>query len=172
MLIKIIGSILILAGSCGCGWYQAYREKRRIRALQELQQLLLLLYGDIEYAAGDLVGNLDRLSEKSCYFSEFFRQVRDRLEERSGQPLYQIWTSEVKNNLGHDILKREDLELLDEVGKELGGLDRHTQLKLLHIQGQRVEQQLQYAQENYQGRARLCHVLGVTVGIFTCVLLF
>lgn len=172
MLIKIIGSILILAGSCGCGWYQAYREKKRIRALQELQQLLLLLYGDIEYAAGDMVANLDRLSEKSRYFSDFFRHVRDRLEERSGQPLHQIWRREIENSLVQDVLKKEDLELLDEVGRELGGVDRHTQLKILHIQGQRVGRLLQCAQEEYQGRARLCHVLGVTVGIFTCVLLF
>lgn len=172
MLIKIMGSILILAGSCGCGWYQAFREKKRIQALQELQQLLLLLYGDIEYAAGDLVANLDRLSEKSRYFSDFFCHVRDRLEARSGRTLYQIWRVEVGNSLGRDILKREDLELIDEIGRELGGLDRHTQLKLLQIQGQRIGQRIQDAQREYQGKARICHVLGVTVGIFTCVLLF
>lgn len=171
MMVKILGVILVVAGSSGCGWYLAYGARLRIDILQEILQAILFLYGDIEYAGGDMSENMDRLAGRTTYFSPFFYKVSERLEQRMGQSLYQIWKEELKKLPCKGRLQKEDLAFLEELGKNLGNLDRTTQLHTLQVMRGRLEQSIDGAREEYRNRAKLFRVVGITVGVFTAVLL-
>ncbi len=171
ILIKLIGMILVIAGSGSCGWYLANESKLRIRILQELQQGILVLYGEMEYAAEDMEEILKGVSRKSYFFSEFFYKVSQKLYRKESRTLYEIWQEEVQSLSCRKRLKEEDLLFLEEVGKNLGNLDRQTQLNTLKIMLQRLEKQIKDARAEYENRAKVYRVVGVTVGVFATVLL-
>lgn len=168
---KIVGILLVMVGCVGCGWYLAFRARLRIDILQDLLQAMILLYGDIEYSGDDISENMDRLSARSEYFSDFFHRIALRLQKKTGHSLYQIWREELRGSPIKEKLHREDMRLLEELGKNLGRLDRRTQLHTLQMWRTRLEGNLSAAREEYGSKAKLCHVLGITVGAFLVVLL-
>lgn len=171
MVLKMVGGFLVVAGSGGCGWYLAYAARQRIDILRELLQAIVILYGDVEYGVGDMAENMERLSRRTQYFSSFFRRVSKHLDEKTGQSLYQIWGEEMETISCRTRLWREDMALLEELGKNLGNLDRQTQLHTLHVLRERLEHNISLAVVDYRSRARLFRVVGITVGVFTVVLL-
>lgn len=171
ILLKLLGVVLVVSGSGCCGWYMAYGARMRIRILQELQQALLVLYGEIEYAAGDMAENMEKLGERMEYFSDFFCNISKRLNQRTGYSLYQIWKEEMKTLSCRAKLEPEDITLLEELGRNLGNLDRQTQLHTLQVLNGRLQGVLQAAKEQYGNQAKVYRVLGITVGVFTAVLL-
>lgn len=171
ILIKMIGTILVIAGSGGCGWYFANEAKVRVRILQELQQGILVLYGEMEYAGDDMEEILEGVSKKSVFFADFFENVSKRLKRKESRSLFAIWQEEMAGITCRKKLKEEDLNFLEELGKNLGNLDRQTQLHTLKLMSGRLEKQIAYAREEYQNKAKVYRVLGVTVGVFATVLL-
>ena len=171
IVLKMLGAVLVVAGGGGCGWYLAYGARQRISILQELQQAILILYGDIEYAAGDLAENMERLAGRTEFFSVFFMKVSGRLGEKMGQSLCRIWKEELWALPCRTRLQKEDMDFLEELGRHLGNLDRNTQLHTLQVMQGRLEQAVEQAREEYGNRAKLFRVVGVTVGVFTAVLL-
>ncbi len=171
ILIKIMGMILVIAGSAGCGWYMANETKIRIRILQELQQGIVILQGEMEYAGDDMEEILEGLSKKCQYFSGFFHGVSQKLYQKESRTLYDIWQEEVQRFSFRKKLKEEDVLFLEEIGKNLGNLDRQTQLHTLKMMLQRLEKQIKDARADYENRAKVYRVIGVTVGVFATVLL-
>ena len=83
ILLKITGSIMALAGSWGCGMWLAARRRRRIELLREMEQILIFLYGEIEYAAVDVAELFQILAGKMCYFGSFFEELCRQFQVRS-----------------------------------------------------------------------------------------
>lgn len=171
IIVKITGVLFVLAGGIGGGWHFAARKKQRIDVLQELEQALLLLYGDIDYAAGDMVETLEGLAGKTKYFSSFFHGVSCRLDRKCGQPLWKMWQEEMERSSAKNLLAPGDCELWKELGLHLGALDRQTQLHTLKLLQERLQQRIREADQEYRSQARVCRVLGVTVGVFAIILL-
>ena len=148
----------------------------RIRLLRELNQAIQLLYGEIEYAATDMVEILWLLGERGEYFRPFFGQVARSLEERNGEPLYHIWEREADrlSRTGENRLAftREDIRFLKGLGKNLGNVDRATQLHTLGSFQRQLEGMIAQAEESCRGQAKICRVVGTVGGLLTAVLLF
>lgn len=171
LMLKTIGVFLVVAGAGGCGWVLARSAGKRIEILQELLQALILLHGDIAYSVGDMSENMERLSCRTEYFSAFFQEISERLSQKRGQSLYHIWREELKQLSCRQLLHREDMEFLKEIGQNLGNLDRQTQLNTLQVMRERLQQNIDAARQEYRSQAKLFRVVGLTVGIFTAVLL-
>ena len=114
---------------------------------------------------------LERLSRKSLFFAGLFHGVSQKLHRKENKSLYAIWQEEVQGLSCKKRLKEDDLSLLEELGKHLGNLDRQTQLHTFQLLLQRLEKQIKDAREEYQGKAKVYRVLGVTVGVFATILL-
>ena len=99
IICKIVGGILVFSGGCGCGIWMAGRKKKRINILRELEQVLIFLYGEIEYAGADIVEIFQRLAEKTDYFQSFFREMGmetgDGTERQSRVRLPGGWTRRI-----------------------------------------------------------------------------
>ncbi len=170
-LVKTAGALFAVLGGCGCGLSMAAGKKRRIRELRELEQAVTLLYGEIEYAAADMVEILDRLAVGTYYFSSFFEGVSRRLRGKHGQPLYTIWQEEIDVSPAGSCLEERDRELWEELGRHLGGLDRQTQLHTLQIWQERIRERVEEAEREYDLQAKVYRILGVTSGLFAVILL-
>lgn len=171
VIIKIIGALLVFVGGCGCGLSAAAAKRRRIGVLRELEQALVLLYGEIEYAAADMMEILDRLSGKTYYFSSFFGGVSRQLCQKCGQPLYRVWQEELEQSPAKKYLEQEDCKLWEQIGLHLGGLDRQTQLRTLELVQGQIQERVREAELEYHSQAKVYRVLGVTGGLFATILL-
>lgn len=167
---KILGVVCVVGGGTAFGWYLAYLSAKRITLLQEMQQIMLLLYGDIEYAGADLTENLERLGETSEYFSCFLGQVCREMKCYSGRMLWEIWESNMQSITGYRLLKKEDLQLWMALGQDLGRTDRQTQLQTLRLHQNRLDSLIAQARQEYAGKAKISRVIGVTVGLFTAII--
>jgi stage III sporulation protein AB len=171
IFIKIMGAVFVLAGGCGTGWYFSAKKKRRIQVLQEFEQVLILLYGEIEYAGEDMVETLEGLVPKTVWFSSFFQEVAFYLRRKCGHTLWKTWERGIENSPLTEVLEPEDCSLWKEVGSHLGILGRQSQLRSIELSQKRLGRQLAKAQEEYSSQAKLFHVLGVTAGVFVVILL-
>lgn len=171
IFMKIMGSVLVLGGCGCCGWYLAYLARKRIEILQELQQAMLIIAGEIAYAAEDMEQILWQTGNRMEYFSTFFMEISRGLHQREGQSLYQIWSQKMEKENFWKWLKEEDLLFLEELGRNLGNLDRQTQLHTLQVMDSRLEERIKRARDEYGNRARVYRVVGIAAGTFVVVLL-
>lgn len=170
-MLKLIGLLLVLAGTGGLGWYGAERYAFRIRLLAELEQALQYLYGEIAYAGSDMVELCKDLSARSSFGKNFWKSMGEDLQKREGQTLEALWQKNMKTLSGYTCLTREDQELFAGIGKNLGNLDRQTQLHTLGIFQSRLQEIIQQARKEYHNKAKISGVIGITAGLFLCILL-
>lgn len=171
ILLKTTGSLMALAGCCGCGIWLTARRRRRLEILREMEQILIFLYGEIEYAAVDVAELFLILAEKMCYFKSFFEELCWQFDGIEQETLYELWKKTITGCGLADGVDKEDVELWQEVGMQLGTLERKTQLQTLQILRERLHRRIIDAEAEYKAQARVYRLTGVTGGIFMVILL-
>lgn len=170
-MIKFIGIVFIISGGMLTGHYFAEKSLMRIHILEELEQALQFMYGEIEYAAADITGIFAGLSERSRYCKDFWIYMYDRLSENEGGALYSIWEEGLYRSTWSKYLLYEDRLFMGETGKNIGNLDRQSQLHTLEIFKKRLNNIILAAKSEYKGKAKVCHAAGAAAGIFLSILL-
>ena len=168
---KIILTMLIIMGCAMSGHYFARKYLIRIYILEELEQAIRFMYGEIEYSADDISEVFGQLLPHSSYLKGFWEMVRGRLLESRGQDLCSIWKEAMESEGVFALLADEDILLIEGLGKNIGSLDRQSQLGVLKLFEKRLGSIIEEAKGAYKGQAKVCHVVGVTAGIFISVLL-
>ena len=113
----------------------------------------------------------ENLSARSSYGKDFWKAMGQDLQKREGQTLEMLWQKNVKTLSGYACLTKEDTELLTGIGENLGNLDRQTQLHTLGIFQSRLEEIIKQARKEYHSKAKISGVIGITAGLFLCILL-
>ncbi|MCD7824404.1 MAG: stage III sporulation protein AB [Clostridiaceae bacterium] len=170
-MLKLLGACLVLLGSSGLGWYAAGRYAARIHILEELEQALQFLYGEIEYAGCDMAELLGQLALRGQLFSAFFAQMQSKILLYDGNPFSYHWRQNLTAVTGYETLQREDLELLCAIGDNLGNMDRQTQLHTIQIFRKRLGEIVVQARREYRAKAKVSGVIGVTAGLFLAIIL-
>lgn len=170
-MLKLLGVCLIVCGCSGLGWYAVLRYATRLRMLEEAEQVLHFLYGEIEYSGCDMIELLDKLALRGGYFETFWSGMAQCLKSHDGQRFFQHWRQEMEKLPEITNLKEGDLELLMEIGENLGNTDRYTQLRTLEIFQERLHGVIEQARKEYGEKTKVSMVVGVTVGLFLALLL-
>lgn len=170
-MIKWLGCALIVLSGIGFGGYFAERLAGRLRLLEELQRDLQYLYGEIEYSACNMPELFEKLSKRGGALKEFWGALSVRLFDRRGCTFSEIWKIQTMEMAGTLSFSEEGRRLFLELGDNLGNLDRMTQLNTLKLFQERLVLILKTASEEFKEREKVCYVLGVTAGLFLCILL-
>ena len=170
-MLKVLGALCVICGCSGMGWHAVSRHATRIRVLQELEQGLQFLYGEITYSACDMAELMERLSGRGGCFRDFWQGIQGMLLQHRGQPFFSYWKSQMPRIQGYRHLTAEDRMLIEKIGSNLGNLDRQTQLDTIRIFQKRLEGILGQALKEFGGNARVSMVLGVTAVLFLAIFL-
>ena len=170
-MIKLLGVLFVTVGCGMCGWYFSDRFLGRVHLLEEWQQLIQYLYGEIEYSECDIYEILCKLSGRCRYSRSFWLSTAKDIEKHNGLTFSGIWKSHISEIELWNFLKDDEREIIESLGDNIGSLDRETQLHTLKIFQNRLSFILSKAKEEYAVQARLSHVICITVGIFISVLL-
>ncbi len=170
-MIKLLGVFLVTGGCSMCGWYFSGMFLGRIHLLEEWQQLIQYLYGEIEYSASDMEEILQLMVLRSTYSKAFWENMVQEIKQHRGILFSDIWKENLPDIELWESLKRNEREIIIELGRNVGNLDRETQLHTLDIFQKRISDSLLKARDEYRTQEKLCHVIGITAGIFISILL-
>jgi len=170
-MLKLAGVCLVVCGCSGLGWHAVSRFATRLRLLQEAEQALHFLYGEMEYSGCDMIELLGRLAMRGGYFGGFWSGLSARLQRYDGRRFSEHWRGELQKVPEIRCLCEEDMEILFAIGENLGNTDRYTQLHTLEIFIERLHNGIGQARKEYRERAKVSIVTGVTAGAFLALLL-
>lgn len=169
-MLKVIGIVMVLLGCTGIGWYTALRYQTRIHLLEEVEQAIQFIYGEVEYAASDMIEIMHRLTGRSNLCQAFWLAMETNLQSYDGRLLYSHWIENMNKISGMGCLGEEDILIIQGVGKNLGNMDRETQLHTLKLFQKRLQHVIVEAKKEYREKRKISSIVGVTAGIFLSVL--
>ena len=131
-MLKIMGWSLILVGGLGFGDAAARELGKRVAQLEELQQLLLILQGEIRCVRLTLPAVCELLAKDAkAPFQQFFWKVSEDLGKRTGQTAGEIWSRNLKEIQKLLFLTKKEQQDLEEFGQLLGQMDMSMQLNTI-----------------------------------------
>ena len=172
MLLKIIGSAVVVATTSILGYALSINYKRRPAELRELQGLLQMLENEIGYLSNLLVDAFEKISRSSRSKTViFFNAAAENLKSCSSIGASNAWEKAVRDNIETTSLNKEDEEILVSFGKMLGISDVEGQIKNIRLLQSQLKLQEQKAEESRQKNERMYKSLGVLGGIAIVIML-
>lgn len=169
-MLKVAGSVLLLAGSTILGTALVGRLKQREKALAALIQALTAMERELSFRLPPMGEWLLRAAEGSPEpAASFLRDCGESLDRQEGRPLVQLWQEAALERL--QVLNQEDLTPLLTLGTVLGRYGWEDQKKALAVAGERLADALAQAQEERQGKGKVYRTLSLAAGIFLVIIL-
>lgn len=172
MLLKLIGSALVLTASSFLGYLFSRECARRPQELRALQGLLQMLENEISFLSNILTEAFDRIYRSSnCGSAQFFRDTVINLNTNRGLNAAQAWEKAVDNNIQKTSMDREDREILISFGKMLGNSDVEGQIKNIRLTINQLKLQEQKAEESRRKNEAMYRSLGILGGMAIIIIL-
>ncbi len=172
MLLKFIGITIVGIASSSFGLSLSIDFQKRIKQLLQINKILLLLKGEIEYNNSGIVETLSKVKKQTTgVYKSFLEEVQKALLKEN-VTLKEAWNYGVDNTLAVGLkLKDSDLDTLKELGVHLGITDRHTQVSNLERCMELIDRTICELNETKTEKCRLYRMLGVSAGVFTAIVL-
>lgn len=172
MLLKGLGILIILAASVLFGYSLSRDYVMRIKNLEQVDKMFLLLKGEIKYNNSGINESVMKIS--GCMeniMGEFLKCVWSYFNNEDCT-LKDAWNEGVKAVLETKTkLGKEDIVLIKELGNSLGITDRETQINgILNCMGT-IEIKIKELNEVREEKCRLYRTLGVMTGAFMAIVL-
>lgn len=169
---KILGAVMVIISFSGMGFWVSGQRILCRKQMLELKRLLLILRDEIRFAHSPLPEAFIRIGNKSSPpFSSVFLEMGEKLRDHKTDSFYAAWSEGVKRLMLESRIKREDLEELDTLGRNLGTMDWQAQLNRLDAYLNEFDGRLSQVHEENKEKVKLYRLLGVSAGIFLTILL-
>ena len=146
---KTAGIILILFSGTGLGFCKSMELDTRLKILETLVQLLLLLKGEIRCTGAALEDAfLDVAAKMPGGYRLFMEETAKRLQKRPGIPFGSIFRECALKDLPLQKISAEERECFLSLGEKLGYLDREMQVAQLTLLEEDSEKRSAKAAEN------------------------
>lgn len=141
--------------------------------LKYLQKIFTLIQSEIRYSRTYLGEIFYEIGEKEKEpYRSWLIDVSEKLNEFTGERFEDIWKESICRNLNNLSLQEPDLEILKNVGTQLGFSDINAQIRLIDLYLEQLERSIKEVHEQIQTKVRLYHCMGVMSGLFIIILLF
>ncbi len=170
-MLKLTGSILIIAASVLYGWRIQQELGEHVRQLVGRKEMFLMLWGEISYAKTPLEeAFLQIAGQNKEPFSSFLRKAAKGING-SEESIGCFWGRLVEQEAGEFLLDEEELGVLKRAGENFGYLDGQMQLKNLELYIDQTEALIQKAQGELKDKKKVSGALSVMCGLFLIILL-
>jgi stage III sporulation protein AB len=171
-LLKIIGSILIIAATTGIGITSGRDLKVRLDNLRYIKKLMLMLKGEIKYLKAPLGEAFFNVGNRvKAPFDLFFNRIALEIESLSCESFYAIWCKHIDEEISKIKLNKKDCLTLKRVGEHLGYMDKEMQLGMIDLYVEQLEEEIQSSKESMEEKIRVYNCLGITIGIFAVLIM-
>ncbi len=165
-MLKIIGSIFILAACTGIGFSKSSDMQCHLNELEELKKLFYLLKSELQYTRAPFAEVFEKIGQKIREpYRTWLLDLRRRLNEKNGSMFWEIWCTSITEDLQKSRLKEEELEELRQVGKNL------EYIESIDLYIEQMDYRIKNTREAYRSKRKLSQSLGIMGGIFLVILL-
>ena len=183
MYLKLIGCLGIVMATSGYGYSRGMEYQRQITDTGELQRVIRQLAGEMEYTCAPLSQVCASTSRRcSRIYRYWLEHLSKELElstvwetqikrEQPGRSLATIWEESCKSDLGSLMIGKEERFCLQELGLQLGSLDKKQEAQIFFRYAEFLEEKRGSLLKNIQEKQRLCNLLGITAGLFLIILI-
>lgn len=171
-MLKIIGSVLVIAAGGLAGALIARSYERRPRELRELSSGLQMLETEIIYGATPLPDAFERVS-RSCRgaVSTLFSSASEGMRTGKGFTAEEAWGNALARLAQVTSLKRDDIDVLKELGAFLGISDRDDQEKHMRLTAEQMRRQIEKAENEARTNVKLWNYLGLSSAVVLVMIL-
>lgn len=173
MIIKLIGSIMVVSSCAASGCIMSRKSRYRIEDIEEMKKAVSFYKGSV-CAMGLSAGEAFRetaLRIKGAVKS-IFEDAAEQTEKREFSDIQQIWKNAVDKNVPSLFLNSEDMETLYSFGAIAGFMDRQQQRENAELIISELERIQKKAGEKCAREERLFPSAGALCGMLLCILLF
>lgn len=157
---------MILLACSGIGFSKSTELKKHLAELEEIQKTFLLLKGELTYTKAPFAVLFLKVSKKiKSPYKEWMEQLFARLNSRNRTSFWQTWCESIDEDLKGSRLKKEELEELKEVGKNLEYVEH------LELFTEQMDYRIKHTREEYRSKRKLCQSMGIMGGVFLVILL-
>lgn len=169
-MLKVVGAVLVMAGTIGLGWRGVERLGERAEVLRGLQGSVAYLEEELAFRFTPLPQLLEHLRQnRKGAVGAFFAAVGKKMERCEDVSLRQSWRQSVEETF--PMLKDEERKTVAELGEVLGQYDAKTQIQSLKLTGERLAGFYLAAQEERSRLGKVYLALGVAGGLATVLVL-
>lgn len=172
MVVKIIGAALLVAGTAALGVYKGCMYSSRLNNLYEIKKAFLYIQGEIRYMNTPMPETLESAAHQingSC--RRFFSRVAAELSDGQGADLKQIWEINISREIQGEFLEREAVEVLREMGGQLGCLDMQAQQKAIDYFLRKWDFLIEKRRKEKAGKLKLYYVCGIMGGLLMVIII-
>lgn len=129
-MLKLLGTLCVMAGTVWCGSGAVGELRRRALALDELHAGLIWLEEELTFRLSPLPQLLEQLGRsRRGEVGRFFQETADLLQKDPEEGLRQSWRQAMVRQLS--LLRPEERQVVLELGQTLGRYDAQTQRQAL-----------------------------------------
>lgn len=162
-MLRLVGGVLIFAVSTYCGFYLSGRLRTRVDFLRAMGDALSFISSEIEFGHYELADIFNRITIPVV--SDFFK-VCAKFIKHDG--VRQVWEREVLNC---NVIKREDADILMQLGNQLGRTDVEGQKNAISRAISGLDKNAKSANEEYIRLGKTYKECGALLGLFFMIIL-
>jgi stage III sporulation protein AB len=171
-MIKLIGSMLILAAGTLIGFLQAARFADRPKQLRQLAHALQRLETEIGFGYTPLREAMIRTaSAQPEPVAHLLRQVVANLDGTEGLTFRESWDLAVRDCWKNTSMKMGEQTVLLRLGSALGISDRDDQIKHLRLAAMQLKTEEDSAREDQARYEKMCKSLGILAAALIVILM-
>ena len=145
-MIKLIGSMLIIAGTFLCGYMSVCKMQRRVNGLNSIAASLCVMESEIADRLTPMPELLSMLSDEMFYpASRLYLRAAQELGKLGEMSFSEIWSRAVEAENGL-ILSPDERRILRTLGASLGKYSTYEQKKAVEFARRKIEECAQKAE--------------------------
>lgn len=170
-MIKLAGSVCILAASLLAGLGLESRLKRRFAILREMGEILIFLEKEMAYHRSPVPEAFQSASKRcGTELQAVFAEAASAVSLREGREFQEIWENAVCRNIPGGVLEAEERDLICESAAALCNTDTVLQRTLLEKYADRFQELSRLASDVYREKGSLYRRLSMAAGVFLIIL--
>jgi len=171
-IFRLAGFVIILTGSCGCGFSIVKERGDYLKRCRSWQELLEMMENEIAFQKSSLPEICTRVSlHLSGKRKTFLENVGKALSENRGDTLGEIWKQELRQVFEGEFLQKEIQEEIENLGEKLCYEDSAMQGKVLQELQKRLKKHREEQEEQDKEKNKLILCAGVMGGLLITILL-
>lgn len=171
-MLKLIGSLIVIASTGIMGFYYGDIFYRRVKQLTSIQYAINLLEAEIVFTSTPLSEAFKNVANKTKEpINKIFEYLSMRLMDKEVTDVQSAFFEALKKNKGELYFNKEEVEVLASFMSALGASDVEGQKKNFNITSKKLESLEKLAEESRRKNEKLFRYLGVCTGMLIVIIL-